>query len=168
MRRASGRDRERVAARLRSAYAHDEISTATLDVRLGLALSAPTRDALRRITADLAGGIRSHLTALWQSLTARPEDESAELLAISPLSVAILEESNVSDVLLGRARDCSVVVADDAASRHHARLILRDGCWYVEDLHSMNGTYLNGRRVVSAPVLLGDHVQIGRAVFRLE
>ena len=53
-------------------------------------------------------------------------------------------------VTIGRANDSTLVVADDYASNKHARLVPRDGQWYVEDLGSTNGTYLD-RTKVTAP-----------------
>src|SRR5690242_19324845 len=48
---------------------------------------------------------------------------------------------------LGRRSDNDVVIHSDRASRHHARIASEAGRWYVSDLGSMNGTYLNGERV---------------------
>jgi hypothetical protein len=69
---------------------------------------------------------------------------------------------------IGRAQDCTVVVDDDYASGHHARLFPRDGAWWVEDLGSTNGTYLD-RQKVTAPVQLplGVSLRIGKSAFEL-
>jgi pSer/pThr/pTyr-binding forkhead associated (FHA) protein len=50
----------------------------------------------------------------------------------------------------------------------HARLAGKDGTWFVEDLGSTNGTYLNDRKVV-APVEVhaGDVVRVGKTVLEL-
>jgi|SRR5262245_16315784 len=70
---------------------------------------------------------------------------------------------------IGRAGDNVVVVGDPVVSGHHARLTLRDEDWWVEDLGSTNGTFLNDL-ALSAPqrVVVGDEVQVGPARFRLE
>jgi hypothetical protein len=50
-------------------------------------------------------------------------------------------------------------------SRLHARFEKREGVWYVEDLGSMNGTYLNGRRISGSQALRsGDRLRLGRKV----
>jgi pSer/pThr/pTyr-binding forkhead associated (FHA) protein len=60
-------------------------------------------------------------------------------------------------------RQGSLVVSDDHASNHHARFQFAHGMWYVEDLNSTNGTWLNGRRMFSAQRLKkGDKIRIGR------
>jgi len=62
-------------------------------------------------------------------------------------------------------RQGSLAVGDDHASNHHARFQFAHGAWYVEDLHSTNGTWLNGRRMFSAQRLKkNDKVKIGRTV----
>jgi hypothetical protein len=70
---------------------------------------------------------------------------------------------------IGRAADNVVVVADPVVSGHHARVLLRDDAWWVEDLGSTNGTFLNDLPV-DAPqrVVAGDEVQVGPARFRLD
>jgi pSer/pThr/pTyr-binding forkhead associated (FHA) protein len=71
-------------------------------------------------------------------------------------------------VLIGRANDSTLVLTDDYASTRHARISLQDGVWFVEDLGSMNGTYL-GQRKLDGPVPLdiGVPVRIGKTVLEL-
>ena len=53
-------------------------------------------------------------------------------------------------VVLGRSSKADVVLADRFLSRQHARLFLRDGSWFLEDLGSRNTTFLNDRPVGAA------------------
>jgi pSer/pThr/pTyr-binding forkhead associated (FHA) protein len=71
-------------------------------------------------------------------------------------------------ILIGRADDSTLVLDDDYASTRHARLSLRGTDWYVEDLGSTNGTYLD-RAKVTAPlrVPLGVPIRIGKTVIEL-
>jgi pSer/pThr/pTyr-binding forkhead associated (FHA) protein len=72
------------------------------------------------------------------------------------------------EVTLGRAAGCQVPLDDAYASQVHARVFHRDGQWYVEDLGSTNGTYLNRRRVAGPMVMKRrDRVQIGNTVLEL-
>jgi pSer/pThr/pTyr-binding forkhead associated (FHA) protein len=79
-------------------------------------------------------------------------------------SIALREAA----VTIGRANDSTLVLADDYASNRHARLVPRDGQWYVEDLGSTNGTYLD-RTKVTAPthVPIGMPIRIGKTVLEL-
>jgi pSer/pThr/pTyr-binding forkhead associated (FHA) protein len=71
-------------------------------------------------------------------------------------------------ITIGRAEDCTLVITDDYASARHAKLVPRDGQWYVEDMGSTNGTYLDRAKVgAPTPVPLGVPIRIGRTSFEL-
>lgn len=74
-----------------------------------------------------------------------------------------------TELIIGRGDKCHIVLTDTYASQFHARVFLKDGEVYIEDMGSTNGTRLNGRRVTSAvPVQRGDRLRIGKTelVFR--
>ena len=62
-------------------------------------------------------------------------------------------------------RQGSLVVNDEHASSHHALFQLAHGYWFVQDLGSTNGTWLNNRRMYAAQRLKkGDKIKIGRTI----
>jgi FHA domain/zinc-ribbon domain len=63
---------------------------------------------------------------------------------------------------IGRSPDCGVFLDDVTVSRRHAVLVRRAARWYVEDQGSLNGTFVNRRRVESAELEDGDELQIGK------
>jgi pSer/pThr/pTyr-binding forkhead associated (FHA) protein len=69
---------------------------------------------------------------------------------------------------VGRAATCDVVLADTYVSNVHARIYERDGGWWLEDLGSTNGTYVNRTRV-STPTAVGpgDEIRMGKATLEL-
>jgi hypothetical protein len=70
---------------------------------------------------------------------------------------------------LGRDVNNAIVIDDAFASADHAILTFRGRSWYLEDLGSTNGSYINGRRVDGvAPLSFGDELQIGQVRMRLE
>lgn len=73
-----------------------------------------------------------------------------------------------AQVTIGRAADCTLVVDDDYASSHHARLYQTEGRWIVEDLGSTNGTWIDRTRITGPTLLeIGSPLRVGRTIFEL-
>ena len=69
---------------------------------------------------------------------------------------------------IGRSSESGLVIRDDYTSTHHARLMLWNDGWVVQDLDSTNGTFLNGARVtLPTPVPLNTPLTIGQTSFEL-
>ena len=64
-------------------------------------------------------------------------------------------------IAIGRGDDNDVVVSDPLLSRHHARIVPRNGRLVLRDLASRNGTRVNGRAVTDAVLGAGDRVELG-------
>ncbi len=74
-----------------------------------------------------------------------------------------------SSVVLGRAPSCTVPLQDDYSSSRHARVYPHEGAWWVEDLGSTNGTFVDGERIDAPTVLTpGKAVRIGQTVLELQ
>jgi pSer/pThr/pTyr-binding forkhead associated (FHA) protein len=73
-------------------------------------------------------------------------------------------------MLVGRRRGCHITLTDGRVSAHHCQLKLEpDGHWYVRDLGSTNGTFVNGQRINLKQLELGDELRIGTVCrFRVE
>ena len=71
----------------------------------------------------------------------------------------------IPGAIIGRDPRCDVaLVGDNRLSRQHARFILENGAWILEDGGSTNGTYVNGVKVQRQPLTAGDAVQVGDSV----
>jgi pSer/pThr/pTyr-binding forkhead associated (FHA) protein len=63
---------------------------------------------------------------------------------------------------IGRRPDSDVFLDDVTVSRDHALLVRRSGEFYLDDLGSLNGTYVNRRRIESQKLSDGDELQVGK------
>jgi hypothetical protein len=63
---------------------------------------------------------------------------------------------------IGRRPDSDVFLDDVTVSRDHALLVRRNGEFYLDDLGSLNGTYVNRRRIESQKLADGDELQVGK------
>jgi pSer/pThr/pTyr-binding forkhead associated (FHA) protein len=70
-----------------------------------------------------------------------------------------LDEDRVS---IGRSPDAGVFLDDVTVSRNHALLVRRRDGLYIDDLGSLNGTYVNRRRIESHRLADGDEIQVGK------
>ncbi len=75
--------------------------------------------------------------------------------------------------LIGRQGDNHLVLRDNRISRSHARIVAEDGAYFIEDLNSRQGLYLNGRRVTREKLTGSDRIDFGlpdsyRLVFTFE
>lgn len=78
-------------------------------------------------------------------------------------------EFSIPDILVGRDQTCDLILDEKTVSAEHARLSYHHGNWWVEDMHSRNGTLLNVELLSTAAVVVsGDELQLGQVVIRVE
>ena len=63
---------------------------------------------------------------------------------------------------IGRSPDAEIFLDDVTVSRDHAVLVRRSGEWFLDDSGSLNGTYVNRRRIESHKLADGDELQVGK------
>jgi hypothetical protein len=66
------------------------------------------------------------------------------------------------ETTIGRSPDCGIFLDDVTVSRKHAVLAEREGAFFIEDQGSLNGTFVNRKRVEAAELEDGDELQIGK------
>lgn len=77
-------------------------------------------------------------------------------------------ELGSAPIMLGRAQESTLVLVDDYASGKHARLFPQGSRWFLEDLGSTNGTYIDEQRLTRAvPVDAGRPFRVGKSVLEL-
>jgi FHA domain-containing protein len=125
--------------------------------------------AIRSVAADVAGrrqATRQQAPAAQPSSRGRRPPASVIVHGPEGVKPSTVRLRSPTDV--GRAASCAITVEDTYVSQQHARFFDRDGSWFVEDLGSTNGTYLNDQRVSQpAEVHAGDVVRLGKTVLEL-
>lgn len=90
--------------------------------------------------------------------------EPSALRVVEPAEIAGTH-ALITEMTMGRAPGCTIVVDDTYVSQLHARVYKGEDGWYVEDIGSTNGTFLNGAQLTgSRRVRRGDRIQLGNAV----
>ncbi len=131
------------------------------------------------------GIVRSDLAGNPQARVPRPQSKKAakkaakrpgggarkaprKLVVVSGALTGTSINLGSSPVTIGRANDSTLVLTDDYASNRHARLFPRDGEWFVEDMGSTNGTFLD-RVKVTQPTTVPPRmpIRIGKTVLEL-
>ena len=124
------------------------------------------RPGVKGNAGAIDGPAARHLESAWgwRFCQSPRQPNPAHLMAVlqtlqgpKPGLVFALEGNSVT---LGRHPECDIVLDAAAVSRQHARILLVDGKYYVEDLNSRNGTLLNGRPLMRRE-LLREHDQLG-------
>ena len=110
------------------------------------------------------------------TLTFLPEETTDEALPLADLRIegtALVVRAGggragetfaieLDRMTIGRSPECDVFLDDVTVSRAHAVITKTGDGWRIEDQGSLNGTYVNRRRVESAVLEDGDDVQIGK------
>jgi hypothetical protein len=126
--------------------------------------------AFRVVRADLFGGRAGRVASVPpRAAAAKKRQRGPRTLVVTagPLTGTKITLSD-QPILIGRADDSTLVLTDDFASSRHARLTNRGGQWYVEDLGSTNGTYLDQQRVQGPlQVGTGQPIRIGQTATEL-
>lgn len=168
----AGALRRQLARTLNAAYADGLLSQDTFVRRVDQVLKAQLIDPFRIIgdlnlrrpgrtsPIDLAGAI---ISTLRRTRIARdPAHEGQHLL------LALDWNGGERELVLGRHSSCDVVLPDPTVSRHHARLVFRDGAWILQDLQSTNGTIVNGERVGRCELRPGDRLVLGDEALQVD
>jgi pSer/pThr/pTyr-binding forkhead associated (FHA) protein len=113
------------------------------------------------------------LYIIWQELRTQSELARATqipVLTISPINDGDINpvEFTIPEVIIGRDPACSFSIQDETVSSRHARMSYHHNQWWVEDLGSTNGSYLNDDRVYTPTVVIsGDEIRCGQIILKI-
>ena len=133
--------------------------------------------AVRSVTIDVAGRRRDAAAAKASRAPAPAPPPRASRGGKAPSQVVVHDPERpkprsmkLSDAVdVGRSERCAIRLDDTYVSQMHARLYGENGTWYVKDLGSTNGTFVNDRKV-DAPIQVhaGDVVKVGKTLLELK
>ena len=129
------------------------------------------------------------LRAVWAEVRAVPQPAAAPAAAAAaprparpasqpakPAKLKVIEPADSrgaqfdlgEELTIGRADGCRIRLDDSFTSQLHARVFSRDGQFFVEDLGSTNGTFVNGSKISSpTPLRRGDRLKIGKTTLEV-
>ena len=134
------------------------------------------------IRADLFGQkvvtrvAQANVPAVFSSPAATAPGESAKPIEQKATKLVVTAGDKVGTEIalsgrqlsIGRAGDSDLIVDDEFASTHHAKLVFINGEWLVQDLDSTNGTFLDGQKVSTPMVVpMNTQVRVGQTTFEL-
>ena len=165
--RPSGAERERAAVALRRACIDERLSVETFSARLELVYAAHTRAELDQVLSDLpeptlAGRMLLRAIA-WLSRWSNEVRVAWRAPRSARMTLPLRDR-----VVIGRSPHSDFIVADETVSASHAVLTSAAGGWMLCDAGSLNGTFVNGWRVLE-PILVrpGDELTLGTSRFVL-
>lgn len=116
--------------------------------------------------AGLAGGTSN---GGFRGARNRTNPPKSLIITSGPLTGTTLNFQGYDEITIGRSSVSTLQLEDDFASGTHARLIRRGRDWFIEDLDSRNGTWLNGQRIDQPERLAeGMDLRIGQTQVRME
>lgn len=124
--------------------------------------------ALRILLAALLYGFLGWgLVTIWRDLRTQGQllsKPNIPALLISKPGDEAPQSFTIPEVIIGRSGRSDYPIANETVSARHARLSYHHNQWWVEDLNSTNGTYLNDERLSVATVIIsGDELRCGKA-----
>jgi len=131
--------------------------TSTLHLGVRSVVDGSPESALNALLSSLTEADRAALTAILDG----PADRAMVVIHRGPAKGArfLIDQSQSS---IGRATDSQIFLDDVTVSRKHAAIEVEDGVFTLNDLGSLNGTYLNNQSVAKSALKTGDEIQIGK------
>ena len=124
-------------------------------------------DELRKATSDAPQAHRRPEPPVVRGPNFAPPGSDGELFILSGPGAGTATAVTGS-ATIGREPECDLQVLDPEASRRHAKVTIRDGRASIDDLQTVNGTYVNSERILQPYTLApGDRIQIGEATIQL-
>jgi hypothetical protein len=134
----------------------------------GSAPAAPSSFPTAPAAAGAAGAAAAVGAASAGGAASGSSDSPSKLVITSGQKAGTEFPLGRDEITIGRSSDSAIIIRDDYTSTHHARMMIWNGRWMIQDLDSTNGTYLDGARVTApVPIPLGATIKVGATTFEL-
>ncbi len=125
-----------------------------------LAALGPIRAEMEREMATYLAELAGH-TQIFQPPAAGPTSQSRARLLLATAGGTHVIPLESTQLTIGRGLNNDVILEDTRVSRHHAQLRYRARRFWLSDLGSTNGTYINGEQVAEQALRDGDTISLG-------
>jgi FHA domain len=125
------------------------------------------------LAATLYGFLGWAMVTIWREIKANSDLISSKQVPSINLRRAdagteFAQEFTCPEIVIGRDPGCEFSIPHETVSAHHARLSYHHSQWWIEDLHSTNGTFLNDERVFTPTVMItGDELRCGQIYLQI-
>ena len=135
----------------------DRLSLGEFGIQAKLVRPADAGAEAEAVEGDYGHTMVYSVTTGQRRVEPSPQASSRALLVSDDKRTVLSGDSFV----IGRSRECDLVLDDPNISRKHAELRQQNGSWTIRDLGSTNGIKLNGKRTPSGPLKAGDEITLG-------
>jgi pSer/pThr/pTyr-binding forkhead associated (FHA) protein len=131
--------------------------TSTLHLGVRSVVDGSPESALNTLLSSATEADRAALTAILDG----PADRAMVVIHRGPAKGArfLVDQAQSS---IGRATDSQIFLDDVTVSRKHAAIEVEGGVFTIQDLGSLNGTYLNNQSISKSALKTGDEIQVGK------
>jgi pSer/pThr/pTyr-binding forkhead associated (FHA) protein len=131
--------------------------TSTLHLGVRSVVDGSPESALNTLLSSATEADRAALTAILDG----PADRAMVVIHRGPAKGArfLVDQAQSS---IGRATDSQIFLDDVTVSRKHAAIEVEGGVFSLQDLGSLNGTYLNNQSISKSALKTGDEIQVGK------
>jgi pSer/pThr/pTyr-binding forkhead associated (FHA) protein len=131
--------------------------TSTLHLGVRSVVDGSPESALNTLLSSATEADRAALTAILDG----PADRAMVVIHRGPAKGArfLVDQAQSS---IGRATDSQIFLDDVTVSRKHAAIEVEGGVFTLQDLGSLNGTYLNNQSISKSALKTGDEIQVGK------
>ncbi|MFO7929717.1 MAG: FHA domain-containing protein [Candidatus Humimicrobiaceae bacterium] len=118
-------------------------------------------ESIKELQVEIGGEVSSNIL---ESIKDLPKGSRGFLIIKGP-SIGEKFILGKPPITVGRDANSDIFLDDVTVSREHASIEEEDGNLKLVDEGSLNGSYVNGKRVESSPLNNGDKIQIGKYIF---